>query len=109
MSNEHVGTRWCFAKVRARFEVHIDRTLCEQCWIVDTVHGVHFGVGLAIFFVPAFTNDLAVVHDDTTHQWVWTHLSTTECGQLECAAHKKLVGMMVVFGHWLILAKIAKR
>jgi hypothetical protein len=78
-----------------RLKVYVDRSLFKQRNILDRRDGIHLGMGLTVSLMIALANDLVIVHDHRTNQWVRGHLTASEFSQLKTATHVLFIHLHV--------------
>jgi hypothetical protein len=49
--------------------------------------------------VPTLTNDLVIMDDNTSYQWVRTNATSTQRSKLHRALHKNFILMVIVLRH----------
>jgi hypothetical protein len=72
--------------MRARFQRDISR--CLACTLTGLPDGSHLGMVALGVIVKCFSDDLAVLDEDTSDGWIGTGVSYTRPGQSQCSAHQ---------------------
>ena len=85
-----LGTRRRLAPVRTGLQGDVQGG--ASCFFSSLVQGVDFGMGVAVFPVPALAHDAVPLDNNATHQWVGADVPLAFLGQLHGQFHVLLVG-----------------
>jgi hypothetical protein len=69
------------------FQAAIQGRIGQQGFILHRADGVYFGMGSSKLMMIAFPNDMVIMHNNATYQWIGPGHSQSFPGQLETAAH----------------------
>ena len=76
--------------VTTRFERDVGRR-AARC-VVSGTKRMNFGMWLSGAMMPTFTDNPAILDDDTTHPWIWRRRVQTMLGEAQRPGHELMIG-----------------